>query len=137
MTKAEEAEQREAIHALLLSSTALNKALAQRVEQPPAAAVVVSTNSSKWTGWIQTGVVCAMLLISGTDKFKTSESTLAAQITEAKTQAVDAKRAADDAAKEAKRANLNNALLDTYNRELERALIKKGIPLPSYPILQK
>lgn len=136
MTKQEEADQREAIHALLLSGTALNKAVAQRLEQP-AAAVVVAANGSKWTGWIQTGVICGMLLVSGTNTFKTSESDLRTEVREAKTQASEAKRDAGDAAKEAKKANLNNALLDTYNRELERALIRKGVALPSYPTLEK
>lgn len=37
---------------------------------------VVASNGSKWTGWIQTGVVCSMLLVSGTNTFKTSEGDL-------------------------------------------------------------
>jgi len=53
------------------------------------------------------------------------------------TQLNDVKVQASEALREAKKANLNNALLDTYNRELERALIKKGVPLPSYPVLEK
>lgn len=41
---------------------------------------VVAANGNKWTGWIQTGVVCAMLLVSGTNAFKSSESDLKMQL---------------------------------------------------------
>lgn len=33
-------------------------------------------NGNRWTGWIQTGVICGMLLVSGTSRFTTSESDL-------------------------------------------------------------
>jgi hypothetical protein len=94
----------------------------KRLWLPICAAVIISLGPPLWQANVMTR--------SNNDDLKTSMNEIRALVN-------DAKRDASDAAKEAKRANNNYALLDTYNRELERALIRKGIPLPTYPILEK
>lgn len=61
VTKQEEADQRESIHALLLSNTALNRAMAQRVEQP---AVAVAKEKPWWLSPLVT-VVGALVVVFG------------------------------------------------------------------------
>jgi hypothetical protein len=55
---------REATHGAMLALTAMAKV--QSVPQ----------GNGKWTGWIQTGVVCGMLLVTGTNRFATGEADL-------------------------------------------------------------
>jgi len=61
MTKVEEAEMRESIHALLLSNTSLNRALNQRVEQP---AVAVAKEKPWWLSPLLT-IVGAIIVVFG------------------------------------------------------------------------
>lgn len=65
------------------------------------------------------------------------ENATASNYAELKNSIENVRRDASEAAKEAHKANNNYALLDVYNRELERALIRKGITLPTYPALEK
>lgn len=94
----------------------------KRLWLPICAAVLISLGPPLWTATVMTR--------STSDEFKN-------QLAEVKTLILEAKRDAGDAAREAKRANVNYALLDVYNRELERSLIRKGIALPTYPTLEK
>lgn len=94
----------------------------KRLWLPICAAVLISLGPPLWTANVMTR--------SNSDDFKN-------QLIEMKSLILEAKRDAGDAAHEAKRANINYALLDVYNRELERSLIRKGITLPTYPTLEK
>lgn len=40
---------------------------------------------SKWTSWIQTGVICALLLVNGTNRFTTGEGDLKQELAVQKT----------------------------------------------------
>lgn len=94
----------------------------KRLWLPICAAVLISLGPSMWQATVMS---------------RSDSNDLKNQLTEVKTLISDAKRDASDAAREAHRANVNYALLDVYNRELERALIRKGIALPAYPALEK
>lgn len=123
--KAEDAEQREILHALMLSNTTLNKALAQQIQQPVVQVTPARSYIDRAFTIIPTFLMCATLLVTVGRSTGSTETSMEARLIQAQ--------------KDATRAQQNVLLLDTYNRELERAIMqaKTTIKLPSYPVLDK
>lgn len=85
----------------------------------------------KFLKWVSPLMMMGVLIVTTTRSYSTSEATLSQQVAEAKS-------AIARAEERAKQAQTNVLMLDTYNRELERALIKQGkVNLPPYPQLDR
>jgi hypothetical protein len=126
---------RESMHIVALSSTQTSEAVKSLVVQVQTLAEALPKNGSqKWTGWIQTGVICAMLLVSGTDRFKSSEAGLQNQISDLKSSiAVLSERLSqsDDRQRERERiADRDRALINEQNRQISIQLEARGIRMP-------
>lgn len=93
------------------------------------------TMAEKLLKWVSPLMMVGVLVVTTTRSYSTSENNLSQQISELKMEHKNAIALADEKAKQALK---NVLMLDTYNRELERALIKQGkVNLPPYPTLEK
>lgn len=125
---------RESMHIVALSSTQTSESVKALAVQVQALTEAIPKNGQKWTGWIQTGVVCAMLLVSGTNAFKSSEGGLQNQISDLKSSiAVLTERLSqsEDRQKERERiADRDRKLIDEQNRQISIQLEARGIRVP-------
>lgn len=122
MTKTEEAEIRESIHALLLSSTGLNKALMQRVEQP---AVAVAAPKPWWVTPVVT-FLGALVVVFGVKYIPAAQSDFDKQL-----YGLNLRLEAKD--KHEQYLEREVRLAEQYNRDLHIWLSDhgiKGVPAP-------
>jgi hypothetical protein len=137
MTKAEEAQHAEALHGLMLSTTATNKAIAMLAEVQMARLAHPDIPRSEKSPidrlWAAAPVVliCATMLISTNSRFLTGESSLDKRVGFIERDEIDHKERERIRERDIK-------LLDSYNRDLVNFLRERGIKnAPAPPTLGK